>query len=79
MGTNYLDFYLLHNPEYALQLKNGYNKIFDAFKLLEEKRIKGKINYYGIATWSGLRRLEGNHFRLNLYKIFQRIKKKIWA
>ena len=76
MGTNYLDFYLLHNPEYALQLKNGYNKIFDAFKLLEEKRIKGKINYYGIATWSGLRRLEGNHFRLNLYKIFQRIKKK---
>lgn len=76
MGTKYIDFYLLHNPEYALFLKDGYKKIFNIFELLEKKRSEGKILYYGIATWSGLRRYKSNKYRLNLSKIFKHLEKK---
>ena len=43
MNTNYIDFYLLHNPEYSLLLKNGYKKIIEALKILEIKRKEKKI------------------------------------
>ncbi len=72
-GLEYIDFYLLHNPEYALQLKNGFKKIINALKILEKKRSEGKIHYYGIATWSGLRRFKGNKNRLDLYKILKKL------
>ena len=77
MGTNYIDFYLLHNPEYALLLKDGYKKIMNAFKILEKKRDEKKILYYGIATWNGLRRLNNNKYQLNLNKIIYDLEKDL--
>lgn len=77
MGTNYIDFYLLHNPEYALLLKDGYKKIINAFKILEKKRDEKKILYYGIATWNGLRRLNNNKYQLNLTKIIYDLEKDL--
>ena len=77
MNTNYIDFYLLHNPEISLLLKNGYKKIINALKVLEKKRREKKILFYGIATWNGFRRLNRNHFQLNIEKILYDLKKEV--
>jgi aryl-alcohol dehydrogenase-like predicted oxidoreductase len=74
-----IDVFYLHNPETQLQYipeDEFYNRIQAAFETLEEQVANGKIRFYGIATWSGLRdkpglsleRMasiagEGNHFR----------------
>ena len=75
MNTNYIDFYLLHNPEIALLHKNGYKKIIDALEVLEKKRKEKKILYYGVATWNGFRRFGENEKQLNIEKILQNLKK----
>ncbi len=77
MNTNYIDFYLLHNPEIALLHKNGYKKIIDALKTLEKKRKEKKILYYGVATWNGFRRFGKNNRQLNIEKILQNLKKNL--
>lgn len=53
LNTEYIDCYLLHNPEYYFN--KGYNKeqikdiIFASFSLLEREVEKGKIRFYGIS------------------------------
>lgn len=77
MNTSYIDFYLLHNPEISLLLKNGHKKIIDALKVLEAKRKEKKILFYGIATWNGFRRINANNNQLNIEKILQDLKKEV--
>ena len=77
MGTNYIDFYLLHNPEISLLLKNGHKKIIEALKILEEKRKEKKILFYGIATWNGFRRISGNNNQLDIEKILNDLEKEV--
>ena len=77
MNTSYIDFYLLHNPEISLLLKNGHKKIIDALKVLERKRKEKKILFYGIATWNGFRRINANNNQLNIEKILQNLKKEV--
>lgn len=54
LSTNYIDCYLLHNPEYYFD--KGYSKenvkdiILESFSFLEEKVKKGEIRYYGISS-----------------------------
>ena len=55
LKRNYVDCYMLHNPEY--HLKNGevsedeyYERIFNAFQFLESKVEEGLIRYYGISS-----------------------------
>ncbi|WP_052597761.1 aldo/keto reductase [Aureispira sp. CCB-QB1] len=56
IGREYLDAYLLHNPERLFQSKNLasttylYQAIERAFKFLEKKVVEGKIRYYGISS-----------------------------
>jgi aryl-alcohol dehydrogenase-like predicted oxidoreductase len=62
LNQNYIDVYLLHNPEYYLSWtkKNNidkddafeiyYDRIRRAFEFLEKKVNEGKINYYGISS-----------------------------
>lgn len=62
LNQNYVDVYLLHNPEYYLEWAkiNGvqlsdareiyYERIRRAFEFLEEKVKEGKIKYYGISS-----------------------------
>ena len=58
MDLECVDVYYIHNPESQL----GYvsrtefeSRLKKAFKLLEENRSSGKIQYYGVATWNGFR------------------------
>ncbi|BDS13649.1 aldo/keto reductase [Aureispira anguillae] len=56
LNREYIDVYLLHNPERYLQSKNLnsptqlYQSITKAFELLEEKVEEGKIRYYGVSS-----------------------------
>jgi hypothetical protein len=77
MNTDYIDFYLLHNPEIALLLKDGHNKIIDALYVLEKKRKEKKILYYGVATWNGFRRFSNSNKQLNIEKILKTLKNKV--
>ncbi|WP_457626731.1 aldo/keto reductase [Persephonella sp.] len=58
LKTDRIDVYFVHNPEDQL-LKFGreefYSKLQGVFSLLENKVKEGKLRYYGIATWNGLR------------------------
>lgn len=54
LNTNYIDCYLLHNPEYYHE-KNFSRKdlekiIIDSFYFFEEKIKEGKLRYYGISS-----------------------------
>ncbi|WP_165790491.1 aldo/keto reductase [Chryseobacterium sp. MYb7] len=54
LNTDYIDCYLLHNPEYYYQKNVSKeelkHKLFNSFLLLEEKVKEGKIRYYGISS-----------------------------
>lgn len=54
LNTDYIDCYLLHNPEYYydknISKENLKNILFNSFSLLEEKVKEGKIRYYGISS-----------------------------
>ncbi|KFF76006.1 hypothetical protein HX13_01235 [Chryseobacterium sp. P1-3] len=54
LNTNYIDCYLLHNPEYYCEKNFSTEElteiIFDSFELLEEKVKAGKLRYYGISS-----------------------------
>lgn len=55
IGRDYVDAYLIHNPEYLLQSgiidKEMFNKIlYDVFEFLEKQIENGKLRYYGISS-----------------------------
>lgn len=54
LNTEYIDCYLLHNPEYYYQKNTPKtvlkNLLFSSFSLLEQKVREGKIRYYGISS-----------------------------
>lgn len=58
LGLETLDLFYLHNPEAELgmmQAAEFLRRIFEAFAFCEEQVRAGKIRFYGIATWNGLR------------------------
>lgn len=69
LETDYIDIYFLHNPEDQLTVferDKFYRKVWTVFRLLEGKVSEGKIRYYGIATWNGLRADVSDRQHLNL-------------
>lgn len=57
-----IDLYYLHNPETQLEelpAERFYERMRLAFQTLEEHVQAGRIRYYGIATWNGLRASSG--------------------
>ncbi len=54
LNTDYVDCYLLHNPEYYyeknISREDLKNKLFNSFILLERKVKDRKIRYYGISS-----------------------------
>ncbi len=74
LGLETIDLYYIHNPE--MQLENMpedvfYQRLVEAFKLLEQKVAEGKIKIYGVATWNGFRISSKAKGHLSLKKILE--------
>jgi hypothetical protein len=55
LQADYVDVYLLHNPEYFLEANPGahdefYRRIADAFRYLESQVAAGRIRWYGVSS-----------------------------
>jgi len=58
MGINCIDIFYLHNPETQLNEISRLQflgRLREAFQFLETEARKGKIQFYGLATWNGFR------------------------
>jgi aryl-alcohol dehydrogenase-like predicted oxidoreductase len=58
LGVDCVDVYYLHNPETQLSeipKADFLKRVRDAFEFLEGAALRGKIQYYGMATWNGFR------------------------
>jgi len=74
MQTSYVDIYFLHNPEEQLNFfdrESFKRKIRECFEYLEGQAKEGRIRYYGIATWSGLRVSPSSRQYINLAELTQ--------
>ncbi len=69
MKTDYVDIYFLHNPEEQLNFfdRKVFNvKIRECFEYLESEVRRGRVRYYGLATWGGFRVSPASRQYLNL-------------
>lgn len=69
-----IDIYYLHNPETQLAKVDEdqfYERLKGAFECLEENVQKGKIQYYGLATWNAFRESVGRAESISLEKVVQ--------
>jgi len=67
-----IDVYYLHNPEQqlgAVSRETFLARLQAAFDLLERRARDGRLRYYGVATWSGLRRNPGAADYLSLEEL----------
>ena len=58
LGVETIDVYYLHNPETQLSdvpKAEFLQRVRNAFEFLEGAAAKGRIQYYGMATWNGFR------------------------
>lgn len=72
LGVDTIDLYYIHNPETQLEEIEEhvfYDRLTNAFELLERKVSEKKINMYGTATWNGYRISRGTKGYLSLEKI----------
>ena len=69
-----VDLYYIHNPEMQLDETAEdlfYQRLTEAFKMLEQKVSDGKIKMYGLATWNGFRVSSKMKGHLNFEKIME--------
>ena len=72
LGVDTVDLYYIHNPETQLEEISEdefYNRLTNAFELLEKKVSEGKIKMYGTATWNGYRISHDSKGYLSLKKV----------
>ncbi len=58
LGVECIDLYYVHNPETQLEATDRdavYERLADAFELLERRVAAGDLDRYGVATWEALR------------------------
>ena len=73
LGLELIDLFHLHNPEQqlpALGAEAFYGVIARAFEACEGFRRDGKIRFYGVATWDGLRVPPGEENHLDLARLW---------
>ncbi len=74
LGIETIDVFYLHNPETQLGFVSQdvfYDRVKMAFTLLEELVERGRISYYGAATWEGYRKQPGAADGLSLARMVQ--------
>ncbi len=72
MNTDYVNIYFLHNPEEQLNFfdrKTFNTKIRECFEYLEFEVKRGRVRYYGLATWGGFRVSPASRQYLNLAEL----------
>jgi len=72
LGLETIDVFYVHNPE--SQLSDVSREVFrsrlkDAFSFLEEAVSAGRLRFYGIATWNGLRAAENEREYVGLNEV----------
>ncbi|HUK26714.1 MAG TPA: aldo/keto reductase [Terriglobales bacterium] len=72
LGLETIDVFYIHNPE--SQLAEVSRAVFaqrlkEAFGLLEKQVKAGKLQYYGLATWSAFRVAEGSRDCVELHEV----------
>jgi aryl-alcohol dehydrogenase-like predicted oxidoreductase len=79
MDLEAVDVYYVHNPESQLDHVSGdefYHRLRLAFERLEENRKQGKLQFYGVATWSGFRATSNaarNHSLVRMVEIAREV------
>ncbi len=74
LGLQTIDVYYLHNPETQLQYVTPdefRSRLRAAFERLEQEAADGRIRFYGIATWEGLRVGQQDRRYLPLYQLVE--------
>jgi aryl-alcohol dehydrogenase-like predicted oxidoreductase len=72
LGVDCVDVFYLHNPETQLAeipKAQFLARLREAFHFLESAAVTGKIQYYGLATWNGLRQDTGERDVMQLAEI----------
>lgn len=72
LGVHCIDVYYLHNPETQLAevpMSEFLRRVHDAFTFLESAVERGRIQYYGMATWNGFRQEKAARDAMQLPKI----------
>jgi len=72
LGLETIDLFYLHNPE--SQLADVSREVFrqrlkDAFAALEKQVKAGKLQYYGVATWSAFRVADSSRDYIDLFEL----------
>lgn len=70
LGLDGIDVYYIHNPEVQLDYITPdafATRLRAAFERLEEEVARGRIRFYGVATWDGLRANESDQAYLPLH------------
>lgn len=74
LGLETIDVYYLHNPETQLQYVTPdefRTRLRAAFERLEQEAADGRIRFYGVATWEGLRVGRQDRRYLPLYQLVE--------
>ncbi|MBI4411465.1 MAG: aldo/keto reductase [Deltaproteobacteria bacterium] len=78
LGLDTIDIYYLHNPETQLPVTGEdvfYDRLTKAFSLFEENAAKGKIQCYGLATWTAFREPAAVAEHISLDRVVEAAKK----
>lgn len=78
LGLDTIDIYYLHNPETQLPVTGEevfYDRLAKAFALFEENVARGKIQFYGLATWSAFREPAGMAEHISLERVLSTAEK----
>jgi aryl-alcohol dehydrogenase-like predicted oxidoreductase len=73
-----VDLYYVHNPETQLEEvgePDFYDRLGDAFEMLERKVKEGKMKMYGTATWNGYRVQPAEKGYLSLARVLEAAEK----
>lgn len=78
LGLQTIDIYYIHNPETQISIIGPelfYSRLEEAFNLLEKKVKEGKIQFYGLATWTAFREPLGGAGWISLEEVWKIAKK----
>ena len=74
MDLETVDVYYVHNPESQLQVVGQdefYARLRAAFEQLERERARGRLRFYGLATWNGFRAQAGQRGYHSLERVWE--------